>query len=574
MFEVNVFSGMKPALAAHLLEVGQAVSAVNCLLDSGELRPLGGLLKVAAVQGRTGTIYRYRNQWLSWEKRVTLRTGPIAGDHKERVYGTNDKGAFTFCSADGVDRNRLENRYALGIPAPLAAPQVVVSGTGDEDSDVVSRVYVYTLVSDLGEEGPPSPASEVIDVQAGQSVEVSSLNVESEGFRPVKLIRIYRTVAGTESAEFQFVAELEASENTFTDTVDDSDTGEILPSRYWVPAPEGLSGLTALPGNMFAGFKGNEIYVSEPGFPHAWPDDYSMSVPHKIMAMESTGNTLVVLTGANVHTITVDDPSIAVPSRLDGYLPCASASGVVASPLGVIFPSLDGLYLVSPGSAPLNITAGIFTEKDWRDLRPESFNAVWHAGQYICFHEPGAGFVFDPSSKVLSRLGFHCTALAVEPEGRVLHAAYPFGNESVICRWDASDFTLRSEWMSGEMRTKEPLNMEAAMVVADYDQAPDDSILKVERELFCMGADMPGAVCLGGDNRSFYQVQRKGEVHFQLRANGKEFYSCRVRSSEPFILPDGDLATRFQIGVVSDIPVSKLALAPAMGDLYEDANAS
>lgn len=334
MFEINVFSGMKPALAAHLLEVGQAVSAVNCLLDSGELRPLGGLLKMAAVQGRTGTIYRYRNQWLSWEKRVTLRTGPIAGDHKERVYGTDDRGAFIFCSDDELDRNGLVNRYALGMPAPEAAPQVAGSGTGEDEADIVSRVYVYTLVSDLGEEGPPSPPSAVVDVKKGQSVTVSNLSAEAEDYRPVKLIRIYRTVTGTESAEFQFVAELEASETSFIDTVTDSDTGEVMPSRYWVPAPEGLSGLTSLPGNMFAGFKGNEIYVSEPGFPHAWPDGYSMSVPHKIMAMESTGNTLVVLTGANVHTITIDDPSLAVPSRLDGYLPCTSAAGVVASPLG------------------------------------------------------------------------------------------------------------------------------------------------------------------------------------------------------------------------------------------------
>ncbi|WP_415713071.1 hypothetical protein [Maridesulfovibrio sp.] len=572
MFEVNVFSGMKPALAVHLLEVGQAVSAVNCLLDSGELRPLGGLLKVAAVQGRTGTIYRYRGQWLSWENRVTLRTGPIAGDYKERVYGTDDKGAFIFCSDDELDRNSFVSRYRLGMSAPEAAPLVAVSGVGEDEAEIVSRVYIYTYVSDLGEEGPPSPPSAVVDVKKGQSVAVSSLRAEAEGFRPVKLIRIYRTVTGTESAEFQFVAEIEVPETTFTDTVSDSDTGEVMPSRYWVPAPEGLSGLTSLPGNMFAGFKGNEIYVSEPGFPHAWPDGYSMSVPHKIVAMESTGNTLVVLTGANVHTITVDDPSLAVPSRLDGYLPCTSAAGVVASPSGVIFPSLDGLYLVSPGAVPQNITTGIFTEKDWRELRPESFNAVWHAGQYICFHEPGAGFVFDPSSKVLSRLGFNCTALVVEPEGRVLHAAYPLGNESVICRWDASDFTLRCEWMSGEMRTREPVNMEGAMVLADYAAAPDDSILKVERELFCMGMDMPGSVCLGGDNRSFYRVQRKGEVRFILKADGKEIYTCRVLSSEPFILPP-ELATRFQIGVVSDIPISKLALAPAIGDLYEAAHA-
>ncbi|WP_432736467.1 hypothetical protein [Maridesulfovibrio sp. FT414] len=567
MFEVNVFSGMKPALALHLLEAGQAATAVNCLLESGELRPLGGLLKVAAVPGRALSVFCYRGQWLRWDQRVILREGPVAGDYRERVYGTDGQGAFIFCSDDPVERNSLVNRYALGMPAPATAPQVTVSGTAEAGADIISRVYVYTLVSDLGEEGPPSPPSAVVDVQAGQSVSVASLCAAAEGFRPVSLIRIYRTVTGTQSSEFQFVAEVAAAVSSFTDTAADPEVGEVLPSRYWTPAPEGLCGLTPLPGNMFAGFKGNEIFLSEPGFPHAWPDGYAMSVPHRVVAMESTGNTLVVMTAANVHTITVDDPSLAVPSRLDGYLPCVSASGAVASPLGVMFPSLDGLYLVAPGSAPVNLTAGIFTEKDWRQLRPESFNAVWHAGRYICFHEPGAGFSFDPVSKLLVKLGFHCTALAVEPEGRVLHGAYPFGNETVISRWDGSDFSLRCEWQSGEFRTREPLNMEAALVAADYSNAPDDSILKVKRDLFCVGTDSAGSGAFGGDSRSFYRVQRKGQVQFTLKADGREIYSGRVRSSDPFILPAGYLASRFQVGVVSDIPVSRIALAASMGEL-------
>ncbi|WP_031484411.1 hypothetical protein [Maridesulfovibrio frigidus] len=567
MFEVTVFSGMKPALASHLLEPGQAETAVNCLLESGEIRPLGGLLKVDSIQGAAGTIYRYQDKWLSWVGRVILRDGPIAGDQKERVYGTDDEGAFLFCNDDELENSSIKNRYSLGVPSPDSVPLVTVSGTGIEDTDIVSRVYVYTLVSDLGEEGPPSAPSAVVDVQEGQTVNVSGLNSVAEGFRPISLIRIYRTVAGTESAEFQFVTEFEAGTASFADSVPDSDTAEVLVSRYWEPAPQKLQGLTSLPGNMFAGFKGNEVFLSEPGYPHAWPDSYGMSVPHEIVAMESTGNTLVILTRANVHTITVDDPSMSVPNRLDGYLPCTSAAGVVASPFGVIFPSLNGLYLVQPGSAPQNITAGIFSEKDWRELNPDSFNGVWHAGQYICFHKPGAGFVFDPLSKLLTKLGFHCTALTVEPEGRLLHVAYPAGTQTIINQWDGSDFSLRSEWVSGEMRNQEPVNMEAAIVTADYANAPDDSFLKQPLELSCIGSDMAGAVCLGGDSNSFYRVQRKGEVHFILTADGRQVFEGRVKTDSPFILPAGYLATRFKFGVVSDIPVSKVAIASAMGDL-------
>ncbi|MBI9110315.1 hypothetical protein [Maridesulfovibrio ferrireducens] len=567
MFEVTVFSGMKPALASHLLERGQAEIAVNCLLESGELRPLGGLLKVDSIQGAAGTVYRYLDKWLSWPSRVILRDGPIAGDQKKRVYGTDSEGAFLFCNSDEFEKSGLKSRCSLGVPSPNSVPVVTVSGTGVEDKDIVSRVYVYTLVSDLGEEGPPSVPSAVVDVQEGQIVNVSGLSSVAEGFRTISLIRIYRTVAGTEKSEFHFVKELEDGTVSFADSAPDSDTAEVMVSRYWEPAPQKLQGLTSLPGCMFAGFKGNEVFLSEPGYPHAWPDSYGMSVPHEIVAMESTGNTLVILTRANVHTITVDDPSLSVPNRLDGYLPCTSAAGVVASPFGVIFPSLNGLYLVQSGNAPQNLTAGIFTEKDWRELKPDSFNAVWHAGQYICFHEPGAGFVFDPSSKLLTKLGFHCTALTVEPEGRLLHVAYPAGTQTVINRWDGSDFSLRSEWLSGEMRTSEPVNMEAAIVSADYANAPDDIFLKQPLELSCVGSDMAGSVCFGGDSNSFYRAQRKGEVRFRLIADGQQVFEGRVRTDSPFILPDGYLAKRFQMGIVSDIPISKVDIDPAMGDL-------
>src|SRR5690606_38718125 len=36
----------------------------------------------------------------------------------------------------------------------------------DIATDIESRVYVYTFVSELGEEGPPSPASEVVTIPA------------------------------------------------------------------------------------------------------------------------------------------------------------------------------------------------------------------------------------------------------------------------------------------------------------------------------------------------------------------------------------------------------------------------
>ena len=82
--------------------------------------------------------------------------------------------------------------YRLGVPAPDGAPTVAVSGTGNEGAIDITTAYVYTFVTEFGEEGPPSPPSEFVEFEEGQTrtVTLPSLHTGNYAFGSGSLVRV------------------------------------------------------------------------------------------------------------------------------------------------------------------------------------------------------------------------------------------------------------------------------------------------------------------------------------------------------------------------------------------------
>ena len=114
-------------------------------------------------------------------------------------------------------------------------------------TDIESRVYVYTWVSELGEEGPPSPPSAALSIPSDGSVTVTMTNNPPTTQRNITDVRIYRANTGTASSEFQFVAEVAIGTlPTYVDTILDVNLGEVLQSASWDPPDVNMEGITAL----------------------------------------------------------------------------------------------------------------------------------------------------------------------------------------------------------------------------------------------------------------------------------------------------------------------------------------
>ncbi len=165
-FRITGFSGLVPRLAKQLLGASQAQVATNCNLTSGDLRPRNGPLLVFAPVIANDIVSMFRmekdgnEKWLAWDKDVDVARSPVAGNTSRRFYYTGDgePRASEYDMATAGAGPYPSGCYVLGVAQPLNPPVVMAAGSA---GSTVTRSYVYTFVTQWGEESAPSPASPV-----------------------------------------------------------------------------------------------------------------------------------------------------------------------------------------------------------------------------------------------------------------------------------------------------------------------------------------------------------------------------------------------------------------------------
>lgn len=101
-------------------------------------------------------------KWLAWNRDVDVARSPIAGNEDRRFYYTGDGeprvSNYELATA-GVGPYPAGS-YVLGVSPPLVKP--TVTPTGGVSATNVTRSYVYTFVTEWGEESAPSPPETVV----------------------------------------------------------------------------------------------------------------------------------------------------------------------------------------------------------------------------------------------------------------------------------------------------------------------------------------------------------------------------------------------------------------------------
>lgn len=182
-FRISGFSGLVPRLARQLIAPNQAQTATNCTLTSGDLRPRNGprLLFNPIIDGDIVSMFRMEKdgteKWLAWNRDVDVARSPIADNEDRRFYYTGDgeprESNFELATA-GIGPYP-DSCYVLGVSPPVTKPTVAPSGGAS--ATVVSRSYVYTFVTQWGEESEPSPPSTPIGGKIDATWNVSALAV-------------------------------------------------------------------------------------------------------------------------------------------------------------------------------------------------------------------------------------------------------------------------------------------------------------------------------------------------------------------------------------------------------------
>lgn len=388
--------------------------------------------------------------------------------------------------------------------------------------------------------------------------------------------RIYRTV-GT-GGVFLYVGEVSVATTTFSDTVTAANLGEELPTADSSPPPKNLTSLISLPNGCLAGIAGNELCFSDPYMPYSWPLRNRYAFSGVGVAAIAASNSVIVLTDTFPILYTGSDPEAMSGSTVETYAPCVSKRGVVDVGGGALYPSFDGLWLVSTQQVEC-VTRKLYREEEWTLLNPETFDAAFHDGQYY------AAYVGQDDSRVLviditnpdsvTKVDEVADALYRNELDGKLYVA----QGTKLYAWDVDTGRYyESEWQSVSMQFPAPLKLSCAQVHADFDAIVpvDTSQITANEALIALGADAVAGHLNGAEILSFeingsyivpveLDVQRR--VQFTLYSSDVPVYTKNVTSSKFFRLPAAKSSELYSIGINTSVKVYDVTVAESVEEL-------
>lgn len=468
---VTGFLGENRAVHPKLLNAGVGRTSLNQHPGRGDLRPIkkpGAVL--ATFPSARQTIYRMgrdapsdTSYWLSWNSVVHAVRGFVSDDTTERTYYTGDGAPKVTDNTTALSSVPYPAAYRLlGVPAPAAPLTAVLNAAGTSTTNE-TRFYVYTFVTDWGEEGPPSLPSNGLTVPTSATVNLSGFSAAPAAYTHINKMRIYRTQTGDSGGtQFFFMAEV-TGWGQFTDTNTNKLEEGIATAAFLPPEPD-LHYLTGMWNGMMAGITGNAVRYCEPFTPYAWPPAYeTVPVDAKAVALVVYAQNLLVLTTGTPVLVTGSSPDSLDEAPLEVEEACVAPRSAVSVGHGAVWASPDGLmYFGSLGTKML--TAGLMLREDWQALNPSDIVGYQHEGVYIGFYAGGAkGFMLDPANPTgIYFLDFGYTAGFVDD---LQDALYVLEGNNVKKWLDGAVSTVT--FHSRTERTPRPVNMAAAEVVAD-----------------------------------------------------------------------------------------------------------
>lgn len=548
--KIEGFTGIIPKLTAGMLPDNGAQVAKNLRLESEAIQPWYGEVEVfdPRLNPRAANIYLFLGPpeekpiWLASPDDVDYVPGPVADLDEFRLYYTSPafpprKTNWEMATVYGGPPYP-NTYYEMGTPGPTKAPELSASGEGEEP--VETRAYIYTFLTvfgDVVEESAPSNAGLITCNTAGDTVTVSGFEAPPVGLYNYQFMRIYRSVTGASSANYQLVVELPIGTESYEDSLTVAELGLIITSSYFTPPPKELQGLVAMPGGFLAGFVGNQVWFSEPYIPHAWPSIYMQTTDYPIVGLAVVGTSLVVLTDRYPYIFTGSTPTGITPDKLGLLEPCVSKRSITTDQFGAIYASPNGLVSLSLGGQE-NVTQKLIRRDQWQSYGPETMFGEIYNNMYVGFYRnPDAEYrtlvMYRNDNPPLSVYDFPGTASFIEPTTGSL-----FGVNAVdgkIYRLDASPNAPTREytWKSKLFVLPEPCSFAWVQVLADFAQ---------------------------------YSTQQR-PLKVRLYVDREFFYEFEPQSAEPIRLPAVKRGYSWEVELTGTMPVLRILMATTVAEL-------
>ena len=359
--------------------------------------------------------------------------------------------------------------HKLGVPAPTGTPTAAVQVAGNTSSQQETRVYCYTYVSSFGEESAPSPVSDALTVYTtGGTVRVSGMGTTAPaGYGNITAKRVYRTLSGSVSTEFQFIDEIPITQATYDDAILGADLQEIIPSVNYSTPPTGAFGVTSMANGITLLFSGYDVWPSEAYLPFTYPAANMHSLDYPIVGGKGVGSSAIILTTGYPYLLSGSDPAAMSLVKLDVPQACVAKRSIAAFTGGVAYASPDGLIFISTSGQVTNVTESMFSRAAWQALVPTSMTGYMQDGRYIGFYNTGSlsgGFVVDPAQgdATFSFISTYATGGYVDTVQDALFLKVG----TTISKFAAGGGVLQASWRSGVVELPTQTNPACAQVKA------------------------------------------------------------------------------------------------------------
>ena len=324
----------------------------------------------------------------------------------------------------------------------------------------------------------------------------------------------------------------------FVDNFNYRSLTDVLPSNDYDPPPDNLQGLTVLQNNIMVGFVGNDIYFTEPGTFHAWPEKYKISLEYDVVGLVALGSDLLVMTKGYPYAISGSDPSVLSISRYSTNYPCLSKRSIVQTDVGVMYATHEGLAVASFTGGVQIATAGAHSPDTWNaKLDPSQVVAAFYDSMYFGSYGTGSFFYRrgqDPSA-VGDFIDHDVTFTATWFDAVDGYLYYVTGTSGDIVRWDdPTQPNADYEWRSKVFVAQTPFNMGAARVVADYDDTAVSPVwgtydVAWQNAEFTWSVKEPITFFLYADKELIFSTNLTDKSVFRLPAGYKtDTYEARI----------------------------------------------
>lgn len=392
--------------------------------------------------------------------------------------------------------------------------------------------------------------------------------------------RIYRTLTSPTGTEFHYVATVTAATTTYDDTTLDSDVGlaETLQSTDWEMPPAAAQGMITLANGISAIFFGNEVGISEPFRPYAWPIRFRQSTEHDVVGIGYFGTTITVMTKGLPYTISGVDPVTmgGGMEKMQSSWPCLSKRGIAPFAFGTAYPAPQGLVIL--GIQNDLVTRDLFTVKEWKELAPETFVSATSDNQYYfaytILNSTIMGVIDKREFASLTQINTKVTELWTDELTDKLYAV--FGNRIYEVEGQIGE-KINYSWKSKRFTLPKPINLGAARVDAKFTQtleetqalqAQIDAIVVLNQAIIDGGLTNDGMADtflgeyeIGGDAMQELPSLQINSLQFQFYADGDLKLTKQLNDNRAFSLPDGYKADNCEFTLSGNVEVTGVVLA-------------